>query len=241
MWISIWNSEISTATGIYCGSRKLRPDGWWGWWKPSANTVAYYKLETDANDYSWNWYNLVTTHTSPSFETYQWVNCAKFNGSNMELHNNSLNPSAYWNSFTVSAWAYLWWWSATTVICNTYKSWSTYYNWALNKWSYSSYLTLWNGLDFWTLWPSSWWWYHLLFTCNNRSTITYVNWVQSNTWTLSLNLTNNWVFWIWTTEDGGSMYYYLNWWLSNIIVENKARTADEISTYYNKSKSNYWL
>lgn len=39
MWISIWNSEISTATGIYCGSRKLRP------WDSSRLPSGYQEVE----------------------------------------------------------------------------------------------------------------------------------------------------------------------------------------------------
>lgn len=95
MWISIWNSEISTATGIYCGSRKLRPDGWWGWWTPWANTVAYYPLNSTSQ---WNdmkgmgtAYNLATSHTAPTYWTYQWVDCAYFNWSSTEINNDSIN------------------------------------------------------------------------------------------------------------------------------------------------------
>ena len=32
-----------------------------------------------------------------------------------------------------------------------------------------------------------------------------------------------------------------NWDMSNIIFENKARTAQEVSNYYNITKWKYWL
>jgi hypothetical protein len=31
------------------------------------------------------------------------------------------------------------------------------------------------------------------------------------------------------------------WYISNLIMESKTRTADEILAYYNLTKSNYWL
>jgi hypothetical protein len=36
-------------------------------------------------------------------------------------------------------------------------------------------------------------------------------------------------------------YYKVNGYFKTLILEDKARTADEITNYYNLTKSNYWL
>ena len=49
------------------------------WWKPWANTVAYYPLKEDANDYSGN--NRNGTASNVNFTTLNWIECAYFNNS----------------------------------------------------------------------------------------------------------------------------------------------------------------
>ena len=207
-------------------------------WKPNANTIAYYPLtsSTTTSDIKW-WYNLTVWHSSPTFWTYQWVDCAKFNGSNNDLYNNSLNPWAYGHQFTISLYAYFWWWSTAILIWNVYKTGSNYYNFSLWKNPNASYINM-EWVNFWTISTNSWWWHNLVVTCNERAVTTYVNWVQQNTGTLWLSLSNNWVWRLWVTEDGWNYYYYFNGWLSNVIVENKIWTSTEVSNYYNQTK---WL
>jgi hypothetical protein len=101
---------------------------------------------------------------------------------------------------------------------------------------------------------SSWWsavdsttnvslntWSNIVITQSSKTYNIYINWVLVKSGTMSsANLT-------WTNFNIG--YAYGNnsavkrfiGWISEFIFENKARTADEISNYYNKTKSNYWL
>lgn len=75
-----------------------------------------------------------------------------------------------------------------------------------------------------------WWW-----TCD-----VYIDWVFK--WTSTNTQTgygNTWS-WQWFGVDS-SKYSTWNWYVWANIVEDKVRTADEISTYYNQTKSNYWL
>jgi hypothetical protein len=49
-------------------------------------------------------------------------------------------------------------------------------------------------------------------------------------------------FRIWVNDgDSWTTPKYMTWYMSDLIVENKARTAEETANYYNSTKSNYWL
>ena len=84
---------------IYVGTQQVRPV-----WKPWSNTIAYYPLTstTTVNDMSGNNRNL--TNHSVSFNTYDWVNCAYFNGSSQYLNQDSVNMWLFSGSLTVSSW-----------------------------------------------------------------------------------------------------------------------------------------
>ena len=229
---------------IYIWQTQVRPSGWW--WHPWANTVAYYPLDSTntVNDLSWNNYTLTTSHTNPTFWTYQWVDCASFNGSNTELKTVSVNPWTYWSSFTVSCWVYG---TATwdrVPICNVYYN-STWLNRQIRAHSSWSSIFEFNGTS-WT--NTSFWisanaqaWHNLLFTANGNNITTYVDGAQVATGT-NTKWNNNWTFTIWCGWDEADGYFWwFNWWLSNVIVENKVWTVDEVSEYYNQTKANYWI
>jgi hypothetical protein len=52
--IYVWSNEVSA---VYVWDTQIYPAGW----KPWANTLAYYPLETDTKDYSWNNRNLTNS------------------------------------------------------------------------------------------------------------------------------------------------------------------------------------
>ena len=80
---------------IYVWSQQVRPSGWQPW----ANTLAWYPLETDTKDYSWN--NRDWTNSNVTFSG----GIATFNGNNAVV----TVPDASWQrptaNFTISAWA----------------------------------------------------------------------------------------------------------------------------------------
>jgi len=235
-----WAASDGKHYFIYTSSTPPAPTPWQPW----ANTIAYYPLDSTntVNDLSWNNYTLATTHTSPTFWTYQWVDCASFNWSSTELQTASVNPSVYWNQFTISFWLYS---TATNTdqipINNTYYWWG-YYNWCIRAHSSSSYYYSFNlnCNSSYKAWDG---WSNLVFTYDNGTIKSYTNWVYNNTWTLSLSLSNNWLFTIgtWHDENGDSWYCWYNWGLSNIIVEDKVWTAQEVSDYFNATKWDYWI
>lgn len=62
MSIEIWDWGLGY---IYLWDILIAWWGWWeSWWKPNANTLAYYPLDWSLNDESWNWLNLTSSWLS---------------------------------------------------------------------------------------------------------------------------------------------------------------------------------
>ena len=81
--------------------------------------------------------------------------------------------------------------------------------------------------------------YYLVAVIKDNVSYSYINWNlihsqsysnSATSWNLFLNGTGNY-----------SSNYYTSWRISELIIENKARTATEISNYYNWTKANYGL
>lgn len=217
MWVYIWTDE----------------------WMPWANTIAYYPLtsETTVNDLSWNGYNL-TTNWTVTFWTNQGVSCASFNSS--WLYISSFSQLQWTASRTYSFWIYdnnTWTWQPTYVF-----QWRTgnnnqmvliftdgNKNYTISQWGSSS------G-SFWA--KKNGQWVHIAVTYDGSKFTWYTNWTSAGTWTYTINTQwselaiwkNSWNTW-------GSFV----WYISEVIVENKVRTASEIAGYYNQTKSQYWI
>lgn len=225
-----------------------------GWWQPWANTLAYYPLEIDTNDYSWN--NRNWTNNWVTFSWWLWV----FNGSSyVSLWTWSWTNIA--TNMTISAWfKWNWSWSKDNAIVAKTK----YYMPNYSSWYYSItiheqdfYLCGWycNGSDYnthpmnfrttgwWspTIWPTTQAnkWYNVVITNDGNMKKAYIDGVlyatenvSSTTSTVSID-----------TRIGSFVKYnydsYFNWNISNVIFENKTWTAQEVLDYYNATKDNY--
>ncbi len=212
-------------------------------WKPWANTYAYYKFEQDANDYSGNGRNATAYNITYTTLT-SWKKIWVFNGSN------SYAVCPFYN--------YTWTTNPTFTICvrirlTSVPGSSTLRNLINNQTSaYNGYFTdlLWAKLrncfgnsiaeESYTN-MTAWSWYLLCVTVSN--------------WAINRYLYYNWTLYTWS-ESGWtytSVNQYVNigrrpawdrYWYGNIselIIENKVRTATEITKYYNQTKSDYWL
>ena len=247
-WVYIWTSPLKSAyvgttpvKEIYVGTTKVRPSGWQPW----ANTVAYRPLNstTTVNDQSWNNYNL--TQTWGSFGTYSGVDCF-YNGWSttgyFNLTSAPLIPSGN-ASRTISLWT------------NFSSLWSRY---VLSYWSQNG---TWRGLNLQTtssysfvniIWKTLRWpnisigvrYLHTITTEWNEIKY-YVNWVLQATntdTTINTNaITSSLPFRLMRVNNSTSTSYQTRWYLSEVIIENKARTEQEIQDYYNQIKSNYGL
>jgi hypothetical protein len=203
---------------------------WWGWWwQPWANTIAYYPLETDTNDYSWNGYNL-----TPSNITYttlsSWLKVATFNGSNSKAQTFSFY-SAWWD-FTVSMWIYGDWltWTLREFWCNSTSdtSWRQF-----DVYLAAPNMIRCNSATTWTNFYSNNTWYHIVVTCISNVWKLYINTSLITTVSLSYAWNTNMALWYrihWNDR-------WWKWYISKFILENKWWSEEEINNYYAQT---YW-
>ena len=210
------------------------------WWQPWVNTIAYYPLDSTntVNDMSGNSHTL--TNNWATFWTYQWVDCWAFlNDTNAYASINTLPLGD--SDRTLSAWVY---------IVDVYSSqWDFFWYGTESNWKDSSLNQIQSGFNWigfrrrindavdtsWIIF--TWAWHHMVWVKNSSGMYFYYDWnllassigttMSTEAYTLYLG---KWV--VWTDV---SVY------LSNAIVEDKAWTAQEISDYYNQTKSLYGI
>lgn len=222
---SAWNWKI------YLGSN-LIAEGGCGEWKPWANTVAYYELNGDANDSSGNGYNWTPSNITYTTLT-SWIKVATFNGSNskIQIANPLINSLS---NFTINVWISR---NNTTFLWNVVNNQTSDYDWA--------FIDNYN----WNLRVAVWWWSATNYSLNANTRVNviltyasgsikeYINgsyyWGETHTYSNWTNMT------IWCRGNSNDRRW--NWYISKVILENKARTADEISAYYNQTKAKYWI
>ena len=217
------------------------------WWKPWANTIAYYPLTSTStvNDMSGNSRNLTNNWTL--FGTYGWVDCAYFDNTNSKKLYWTL-PLTWNQTFTVNVYVQRKWWIYTNdnpnifTLGSIWTTWRCFWVWAeWNNYYYQFYTrgTDWisttvNTLDTW----------EMLTVTNDGSKITlYKNTTQilQQSVTLDVNDTKFTIGSFPTMASWNGSWYRYNWYMSQFIVENRAWTADQIAWYYNQTKSLYWL
>lgn len=205
-------------------------------WQPWANTIAYYPLTQDANDYSWNNYNITTSWAS-SYTTDGALLPDSFHAGllvpfNIDTSNNytlscrckpltdkCLNDDMRWIDLTQS--------TSNRLI-------TLWQVWQVTQWWGSS-----AGSDFWTTSSFSIWTrYYITCTINSWTINIYFNWwnTWTKTWvswhTCALRFWQEWNMW-------ANRRWY--WYMKDIIIEDKVRTSQEISDYYNQTKWDYWI
>jgi hypothetical protein len=210
---------------------------------PWANTVAYYPLNsTDTTrDKSGNGYNL-SNRGATTFWEIGGVSCGIFSNSNTSwLYNDSIQHPTWTNPFTISMRCYPTSYNSTEDDCVfigtaafSGKWFAVYRANPLSisaRWASSS-ATSWLPLNMWSLLTitQNWWQYNAYINWTNvilnASQTTNITWTRINIW---------YCYW-----NGGVGYWFI-WWISNVIVEDKVRTAQEIADYYNQTKANYWI
>ena len=231
-------------TWVYIGQTKVRPSGW-GWWQPWANTVAYYPLTstTTVNDQTNNWHDW--TNNWVAFGTYAGVDCAYFDRSSYISVPDS-PELRWWDAYTISLW-YNYDGNGVTAI-DFYSKWKdTATGRMLNRVILGSnpYLqtTMCASNEIGGYMSSSVisWWHNWLVVRSAPNTLLYIDGQLAFSWTQTSSYTNTDAVLIWAGTNWSTTDYYVSWHMSNVIVENAARTAQEILDYYNNTKSNYWI
>lgn len=223
-------------------------------WKPWANTVLYIPFDQEywATDQSWNWYTVTNGFT---LWTYNNVYCARNTAVGNRIKTGITYTTQHWgnnvftNPYTVNVRMYI-----ESQPSSNYISWIS---WFASGGSYPQ-----NNIWMETFTSYSW---KAVWNVNTNYWIDYWKWVNvvctvtpATSW-YDYSLYLNWVFQATVNPSGfigtPSWYHYINYlkvwtstWSTTVwtcyseyILENKARTAQEISEYYNITKANYWL
>lgn len=199
---------------------------------PSDKTLIYYPLASDLNDYSWNNHNLsiksgsVTYSNNMATLTRVWYGWWGLNWLEWDFTMLAYTTNTWWNK----------WFFPSTDANWAPQMWLARWNSQIGFWYYQYWGTL-NYLSY--NYSASW--IHLIAEVKTSSKmIIYVDGVEvansSGTYQKVRPDSSQNNVWIGTNINWSWTVTY--WW---VIVETKARTADEILNYYNKTKSNYWL
>lgn len=238
-WLTDWETyyyrvfSYSDLGGIsYCDAVSVTPSAWW--WQPWANTVAYYEYNNDLTDSSSNSNNLsLLSGTVTYWIASGWGKYVYFGNSAWSEHK-ILSPN-----IDVSAVTIMYRWNPQQV----YTS-GNPITIACTLSDNSLIGATVRSVDFWaTTWftATADTWYHIAIVCEGGIRKFYVDWVYytqdsySLTWTQTTKLTiNN----AWDTNDPS---FANDNYISKLIIEDKARTAQEISDYYDQTKWDYWI
>lgn len=191
------------------------------WWHPWANTIAYYPLTSDINDYSWNNRNLTQGTWTVTYNSN--TNMAEIDGK--LTYSQALLPRS--SDFTFWFWCYPNSWNNI----GDENSW-----WPLWYMVNMPWEPKWN-FKIWGSWKRLWWtstvsWpCHLMVTRSGSTFTLYVNWQPDSTITNSGTIDSSNDFYIVSRPD----------WIGAVIIESVARTATEVTDYYDQTKWNYGL
>jgi hypothetical protein len=227
---------------------------WWGWWQPWANTIGYWKFDWDLTDEMWL-YSGTASNITCTYESLPWDNnikCLVYSRNNWWYIStaNQLRPS-FWktqNDFS------LWVWMNFTTFASSRDA-LVYIQSANNSvltiqyaksdlwYSNALLVQLYNGSSDNVRWANvsiqTGTWYNLFYTYNATTRLIkfYLNWAYVGSWTFPSD---------YTTSNNGQYSWLLQWpsaaWkASNMIFEKQEWLAQEVSDYFNQTKSLYWI
>lgn len=220
---------LTSITIIVVQSWTITPDFWR---RPSVNTIAYYKLESDVLDYSWN--NKNWSWNPNTFDTLDsWIKVAWYNWASTTLPYDIIT----WNSYTLSvriknresSWRLIPIWQHST----SYRDFNIIFDNNQRAYTQHNSYTEYSVKGSWTRNVRT----HLVCQWTWSTKKLYINWLYC--WSNSTRNTSTRTLYMWYD-------HWYAWWpencqISQLIVESKIRTGQEISKYFNKIKSKYWL
>lgn len=202
-------------------------------WKPWTSTLLYAPFSDDLVDHSWKSTTMTKSWTVTN-TTLNWIKCAYFNwwyiDTNISTLNNlthtisfwlytNTNNDAWWIVCSNPCWITQWetiWTSSTTIKHSTWTNW----------WATPVNPTL--------TWSFLWKWIHVINTWWRL----YVDW--NLVWTETATPAGTYKYSIcahavWSSCTRRIWY----WYLSELIIEDKEWTAQEVQDYYNSTNDNY--
>lgn len=224
---------------------------WGPTYQPWSDTLVYYPLDWDFNDYSGNNRNL--TNSGWTFVSgWQWQVAVFASGTTAYYQNNTLFNISYPFTYSVIF--------QTDAVQTWYYNSSNPYNMpmiGIQNWDTQSTrdkeLSVWLGwilgynYNNWTYWVSGWsivanTRYHAVYTFDWSTQKLYLNWtlVGSNSCGWSYTGYSNARLVLAKQLNSGDVKPF-TWKLSEVIMEKKVWTASEVTQYLNSIKSLYWI
>lgn len=215
-------------------------------WEPDASrTLIYYPLTSNLVDQMWNW-NTGTMHWTCTYDSVTGIHVTWMSSNYVTWLSNGI---ANRNTFTMNVWiknettsaprVLLWYnssWASAQCMYVAFESssWINQLRWVWFFWSSWDYSVIW---EIWT--DSNW--HNLCLLATWTTYQWYIDWVAYWTPVSSSNNMNNYpelqLWWWWNYGSSRSA----NWYIKDYIVENYAWSAEDITNYYNRSKSKVWL
>lgn len=208
-------------------------------WKPWSNTLAYYPLNWNLNDYSGNWYNSIASGGTLTYPNNKYLQLSSWYSRFQTSVNSITTP------LTISLWEKDIPYNTENNIFSLWVDglWSWFWSFRLlwNSWGFEVSVTNVSAVTTSAYSVTSWVWHYLVGIVNPNNYIKlYIDGVLKETRAISYTPRNPWWYIaIWQCWINFSQS--ITWYLDEIIFENKERTAQEIADYYNKTKSNYGL
>lgn len=230
-------------------------------WKPNENTYIYYPLTSDLVDVMWNG-NTGVAHGNVTFKStswsdtwcyVQWQSWIYVTGMSIGITWRTTCTLNYWANFvSQEQYAALVWHSGyydneepSKLVCDISGS-NTYTRLWLKGSGWNFYFT-----DAYA-YPINHWYHNYCITLDNGSLRMYLDWRPAHFLrnssgdyeTYNAGTVQNWSgaselqLWYWGRYWNARRS---TWYVRDFIVETIPRTAQEISDYYNQTKSNYWL
>lgn len=220
----------------YVGQFKVRPKKRWTPWE---NTIAYYPLKDNFNDESGNNRNLVNSWAV--ITTQDWLKCWYYNWNSYS----AFNGFSLWNTArTINTWVYCtwtswYWWVVHISDGELTPTWSLgiqFTNWKARVWfsdRASSSASLYTNVSVW--------WHNVITTQSGATTKLYVDGALIGTNSNFPSQSRSPTWWAVWSKYYSSYTEKITWYISEVILENKERTAQEVVDYYNLTKTSYGI
>lgn len=226
MGVYIWTNELKNA---YIGERKG--------FVPGGNTLLYLPLNSTSTHTDKSWNNRGTTNYSVQFWTYQWVDCGYFNNAHIQVTSFNM-PSTH---------TFLVWFYRTGFNTSDWKLFDSrpspqYVHWINSVSSEWTFWYVWNTVVVsWVQTDNKWCLYAMSISWSSATLTLLWNGVNTvKTASVSAPSGTPSYINIWNEYNNAYNRYFL-WYMSQLILENKAWSSQEILDYYNATKSNYGL
>ena len=219
---------------------------WGGWWKPWANTIAYYDFENNLNDTSGNWNN--ATWSNVLYEQV-WGQYVVKNDNNCQIQIPQLWASIGNWDFTIAFWL------------NAINPWSWQYPMLFGLWTDTSYYAYifydpLNNYGWWDkiVWQMNWVhyfgtasslynsWHHLAMIRRSWTVYCYIDGTEVGNFSATTTFWGNWTSYIFSRyQSYNGHQYWGNTWAKadKYIIEKVWWSASDVADYYNQTKSTY--